>query len=368
MTTARIPYDPALALHALVEIAQAAVAANKERQVASSTARQAVGQAQAELKRRQHDAAQANRDDAKWHADWTASLSRCWLGGGDPEPSTTAARRILEDVAVLESTLEKRAALGDRIEKMEQDQAVFTAAVRALVEPLDDTFDAGQVIAIGDELNSRLGEAIHDREVRSKGLKEIARVDEDIAEVENNLVELRAVAAEMFKAFGVDSLREVDNSLKKVAHRTTVRGELSDRKTKLMKAMKAKSLEEAVSALENTDSHELEREIAEIKAQLEDASGRTNELYLALGRGEDAIDAVGGDNAVARLEEQRHTVLLEIEEGALAYLRTQLGIEAAERALSAYREEHRSSMMITRLGSDPNDQSRRLFTVGCAVD
>ena len=149
--------------------------------------------------------------------------------------------------------------------RWEQDQAVFTAAVRALVEPLDDTFDAGQVIAIGDELNSRLGEAIHDREVRSKGLKEIARVDEDIAEVENNLVELRAVAAEMFKAFGVDSLREVDNSLKKVAHRTTVRGELSDRKTKLMKSMKAKSLEEAVSALENTDSHELEREIAEIK-------------------------------------------------------------------------------------------------------
>ena len=31
--------------------------------------------------------------------------------------------------------------------------------------------------------------------------------------------------------------------------------------------------------------------------------------------------------------------------GALAYLRTRLGIEAAERALSAYRDEHRSSMM-----------------------
>ncbi len=345
MATARTPYDPALNLHALVEIAQASVETNKERQIASRTARQAVEQARAELGRRQSNAAQASRDDAKWHADWTASLSRCWLGGADPEPSTAAVRRILEDVAVLESTLEKRAAMADRIGKMEQDQAVFTAVVRALVEQLDDPFDAGQVIAIGDGLNSRLGKAIHDREVHSKGLKEIARVDEDIAEVENNLVELRAVADEMFKAFGVDSLRDVDNSLKKVARRTTVRGELSDRETKLVKSMKAKSLEEAVSALENTDSHELEKEIAEIKAHLEDVSGRTNELYLALGRAEDAIDAVGGDNAVARLEEQRRTVLLEIEEGALAYLRTQLGIEAAERALSAYRDEHRSSMM-----------------------
>lgn len=345
MATARTPYDPALNLHALVEIAQASVETNKERQIASRTARQAVEQARAELGRRQNNAAQASRDDAKWHADWTASLSRCWLGGADPEPSTAAVRRILEDVAVLESTLEKRAAMADRIGKMEQDQAVFTAVVRALVEQLDDPFDAGQVIAIGDGLNSRLGKAIHDREVHSKGLKEIARVDEDIAEVEKDIVELRAVADEMFKAFGVDSLRDVDNSLKKVARRTTVRGELSDRETKLVKSMKAKSLEEAVSALENTDSHELEKEIAEIKAHLEDVSGRTNELYLALGRAEDAIDAVGGDNAVARLEEQRRTVLLEIEEGALAYLRTQLGIEAAERALSAYRDEHRSSMM-----------------------
>ena len=37
------------------------------------------------------------------------------LGGADPEPSTAAVRRILDDVAVLESTHEKRAAMADRI-------------------------------------------------------------------------------------------------------------------------------------------------------------------------------------------------------------------------------------------------------------
>ena len=345
MTTARVPYDPALNLKDLVEIARAALASDKERRVALSAARQEVERTQAELERRQRDAKQASRDDAKWHADWTASLSRCWLGAADPEPSPPAARRILEDVAILESTLENRAAMADRIGKMEQDQSAFTAAVRSLAEQLGETFDAGQVIAINDGLSDRLGKAIHDREARGKCLNEIAEVDEEIAEVENSLVELRAVADEMFTAFDVDSLREVDETLKKVARRTTIRGELSDRESKLVESMKARSLEEAVSPLENTDSHELEREVAEIKARLEDAPGRTNKLYLALGRAEDAINAVGGDSAVARLEAQRRTVLLEIEEGALAYLRTQLGIEAAERALSVYRDEHRSSMM-----------------------
>ena len=345
MTAARVAHDPALKLEDLVQIAQAAVESDKERRGASRAARQEVERARAELERRRRDAGQAGRDDTKWHADWTATLSRCWLGGADPEPSTAAVRRILEDVTVLESTLENRAAMADRIGKMEQDQANFTAVVRALVEQLDDTFDAGQVVAINDGLSDRLGKAIHDRKARGQCLKEMESVAKDIAEVENSLVELRAVADEMFKAFGVDSLREVDERLKKVARRTAVRKELSNCETKLVESMKARSLEEAVSALENTDSDKLEREIAELKARLKDASGRTNELYLALGRAEDAISAVGGDNAVARLEQQRRTVLLNIEEGSLAYLRTQLGIEAAERALSAYRDEHRSSMM-----------------------
>ena len=345
LTTARVAHDPALNIEDLVEIAQAAVESDKERRVASRAARQEVERARSELERRQRDAGQAGRDDAKWHADWTASLSRCWLGGADPEPSTAAVRRILENVVVLESTLENRAAMADRIAKMEQDQAAFTAAVRGLVEQLGDTFDAGQVIAINDGLSNRLSQAIHDRKARGKCTEEIESVAKDIANVENSLAELRAVADEMFTAFGVDSLREVDERLKKVAHRTTVRGELSDRESKLVESMKARSLEEAVSALENTDSDKLEREIAEIKARLENAAGRTNELYLALDRAENAINAVGGDYAVARLEAQRRTALLEIEEGARAYLRTRLGIEAAERALSAYRDEHRSSMM-----------------------
>ena len=55
--------------------------------------------------------------------------------------------------------------------------------------------------------------------------------------------------------------------------------------------------------------------------------------------------AVGGDDAVALVEQRRRTVVDEIEEDARAYLGTRLGILAAERALDAYRQEHRSSML-----------------------
>ena len=54
---------------------------------------------------------------------------------------------------------------------------------------------------------------------------------------------------------------------------------------------------------------------------------------------------MGGDDAAARIEERRRTQLLEIEDKARHYLRLRLGIAAADRALRAYRDQHRSSML-----------------------
>jgi uncharacterized protein YhaN len=48
---------------------------------------------------------------------------------------------------------------------------------------------------------------------------------------------------------------------------------------------------------------------------------------------------------VARIEERRRTVLLEIEEKAARYLKLRIGVAAAEQALRIYRDKHRSSMM-----------------------
>jgi uncharacterized protein YhaN len=58
------------------------------------------------------------------------------------------------------------------------------------------------------------------------------------------------------------------------------------------------------------------------------------------------LEAVGGDDEVARIEEQRRTLLLEIEDQAWRALRLRAGIAAAELALRLYRDRHRSSMML----------------------
>ena len=90
---------------------------------------------------------------------------------------------------------------------------------------------------------------------------------------------------------------------------------------------------------------ELELEQATLSAQMEDLDTRTRVLFAASEPAADRIAAVGGDESPARIEERHQTKLLEIEDKARHHLGLRVGIAAADRALRAYRDQHRSSMM-----------------------
>jgi hypothetical protein len=98
-------------------------------------------------------------------------------------------------------------------------------------------------------------------------------------------------------------------------------------------------------ALDVTVRGSLEAELIALKSRFEDEDSRSRELFSARNRAEDRIASVSGDAAVAILDTKRQTVLLNIEDRALAYLRLKLGTAAADRALRAYRDRHQSSMM-----------------------
>ncbi|WP_163284752.1 hypothetical protein, partial [Enterobacter hormaechei] len=72
--------------------------------------------------------------------------------------------------------------------------------------------------------------------------------------------------------------------------------------------------------------------------RVEDLNERLKELFAAKSAAADRLAAVGGDDAVVRIEAERRTILLEIEDKALRFLHLRTGALLAERALQAYRE------------------------------
>ncbi|MEY9404581.1 uncharacterized protein YhaN [Bradyrhizobium japonicum] len=105
------------------------------------------------------------------------------------------------------------------------------------------------------------------------------------------------------------------------------------------------TIEEAENVLDALDQGSLEAELIERKARYEDQDNRTRDLFAAKNKAEDRIAAVGGDGSVAAIDAKRRTTLLTIEDKAVAYLKLRLGAAAADNALRAYRDRHRSSMM-----------------------
>ena len=345
LTTGGLSHDPDGAFEELIRIAREALTAHMERRVAVQAATERLDQTRAVFDRRERDAQRSSEDDATWRDDWMVALSGSWLADVHPIPSTSAVRRILEEVALLDSTLAKRDEMDDRVARMESDQAAYSDDVKFLVERLDDVFDPKRPMVQGDALDARLGTAITNRTTLKRLNTKITVLSEDIANADSSLAELQAIATQMFEAFGVDSIRAVDEKLQQVSRRTTLRKDLSEHAAALVDTMKAASPDAAETALSEVNSDDLEKQIVETEARLTDVSARTRELYHQLETAKEAIKAIGGDGAVARLEGQRRTCLLDIQERAGAYVRTRIGIEAADRALQAYRDQHRSTMM-----------------------
>ena len=337
--------DPADDMEKLTAAAGAAADAEKDRRTRAAAAMRNLETAQAKLERRRAEARRAEDDDKAWRRKWDEALSRCWLGEIDPPPSTAEARRLLDAAAELEAARREREPVARQIAGMERNQAAFNAEVKELVERIGENFDAARVLAHYDALKTRLAGEADRRKSRDALKKEIEGVAGERAQAANDMAELRAEAGPMFAMFDVDTLPEVEKELRRTERRAGLRKELSERGARLVEAMGAASPQEAEAALADADREALEAKAAEVKAKLEDAAARKQALFAELQQADHALKAVDDEDDAAQLEQKRRTMLLEIEDRARDWLRIRLGVAAAERALDAYREAHRSSMM-----------------------
>ena len=140
-------------------------------------------------------------------------------------------------------------------------------------------------------------------------------------------------------------MAEVDTCLRSLARRSDLETRLKQSRDEILEGIQVETIEHAESTLDAIDRGSLEAELIELKGRFEDEDSRSRDRFAARNRAEDRIAAVGGDAAVAIIESKRRTILLTIEDKALEYLKLKLGAAAADRALRAYRDRHRSSMM-----------------------
>ncbi|MGF1456800.1 MAG: AAA family ATPase [Alphaproteobacteria bacterium] len=295
-----------------------------------------------EARRRAHgDAATAL---STWQEAWTRHIEGCWLEGRAPR---LVARQV-PVIRDLRHAVDQRERCAAQISAREADVRHFADRVAALMAALGEA-DAGDPYATLKALERRLDAAREaerraaDHGERRAELEEQARkAGRDAAEARERV----AVMAAHFPAQAdVETVDDLQQAIDQAAERGRLEREVEDLGRRVAKALDGQDADEARAILERTDRADLADRIRAADCAVEDAQ---QERDRRLGERRDAVralEAVGGDDRAARLEEARRVVLLEIEDKAERALRLRLGLMLAERALARYRDLHRSTML-----------------------
>jgi uncharacterized protein YhaN len=325
-------------------ILQADAAANREAEVRGLMT--AVVDRRRDLRNCQEDVTGAEADELQWTGRWQAASSKCWLGAGGAAPSLAAVRESLVVLTDLRASLEKRDGLADRVSKMEQDQADYASAVTLLAEGLGGIQPSDDILGLGRLIDERTRVAKADEKARAEKGQHLEQAREAL----RTLTEERAVnvkrKAEMTGFFAVESFAEVAVKLQDLDRKAALKAQVEATSNDILEAVGATTLDAAEQMLDATERTAFEAERAELKIRFDDEDQRGRDLFARHSKAADQFEAIGGDDAVAKIEEQRRTIRLEIEDGAMRYLRLRAGVAAAEQALRAYRDQHRSSMMM----------------------
>jgi uncharacterized protein YhaN len=341
LTLGGIDHDSKAGFEALLAAAQSAIDGAANLRTLESQA----AEGQREVKKRRADCEAAAGADRKWTAAWAAACAKCWLGETRASPDIAAVREMLGEIAALGPALEKQAGLADRIQKMEADQKSFVQEMEAIAREAGGEFRDDDVLGFADALDARVRQALAGEAALAIKKAELEALRARGRQAAAALEASQKRKAEMTGHFGVASLAEVGAKLRLIEERASLRKQRSEAERDILDALGLSSLAEAEAILDAADRASLEGELGELKARNEDQDQRARDLFAARSKAEDQVEAVGGDDAVARIEQERRTVLLEIEDKALRHFRLRAGIMAAEQALRVYRDRRRSSMM-----------------------
>jgi uncharacterized protein YhaN len=252
---------------------------------------------------------------------------------------------VLDQLAELSKGLQDRDAMQLRIEKMEADRDNFLVEVSAVAAEAGEAADDDEPEQLAIRLAQRLDRAERTREAKASMVGDLQRLQDgrEILDAEISSHERRK--NEVLGVFGVATLSEVVQRDELLRDRDRLRAAVAELEEQVSSEFAVEGFEQARAILDAADLDSLAVEKAEAEQRLRASDEAIQHQLIRQTRATDKLDAIGGDSAVARIDAERRTVLLEIEEKAVRYIELKLGIMSAGNALRLYRERHRSGMM-----------------------
>lgn len=299
-------------------------------------------QARQELARRDKALSDAQAAMEAWQADWAATCAKTWMA--DAPPGVPEMRAILDELDQLRRHFDRAADLDRRIVAMQANRDLFAQTVQTLSVRLGATSD-GPTDDLWRDIKQRLRSAETHQTQRADLHKRLGAARQGHTDLAQRAKIHQTRTQEFARFFNVQTWQQAREALTQSGERAKL---VADRRAcaeDLCAQMHTGTIAEALETLTDVDETTLEARAESLKTDLRTLRTNQEEAHTAFRKAEDDLENVGGDGAVARLDEQRQTLLLEMKDGAQQHLQQRLGLLAVESALKQYRDTHRSGML-----------------------
>ncbi len=282
--------------------------------------------------------------ESQWSEAWARTCSDCWFGAKESVPDVSWVREALPILDDLRASAAQRTAEEERVINHEQDQQALSEALSLLMADLERPMGT-PVLACAQALLSELDEvqaASQRRENARARKKDVERRSATLIQREEEHNDSRDAFFSQLQASSYDDSARV---LQHFRDREHIEGLLKRVEADLMSSVDAPTLDQAVLVLSELNRADIEVSMNTLGSNEENLDVQVRELFSEYSDAKSRLEGIGGDDEVARLEEQRSTIIEHIKSEAVQYLSIKLGVTAAEQALHEYRDIHRSAMM-----------------------
>ncbi|PTM60079.1 ATP-binding protein [Phreatobacter oligotrophus] len=325
----------ALAEHALQRSAEAARNAEEAAERAGSLA---LARA-----KREEALSVAEAKFLAWQTLWSDAIGQTWIAPSQTPPDEVV--EMLDHVEAIDRLLEQVNGLVHRIEAMEQDRSEVVTSLGAILLALEREDPRLDPVAAAKHLVQSLEEALKGQATSNAHRQALKTLQRDLVTAEGKRDALRRDVDAVLVGLGASSLLEAAELVGRSAVRDRLEDDLKQVTEACQSDVQVTTIDEARQLVIGEQPVTIQSDLDELDSKLKLLDERVEEAFSSLRQADREIEGVGGDDAVAKLDLKRRTVLLELEEAVLRYARLRAGSLVASHAIRSYRDAHRSGMM-----------------------
>lgn len=298
------------------------------------------------VKQREEALGVAEQAHQAWQQHWSSALEKTWITERQPSQvqaivnTLNALTLTQQQCTETETELNELTALQQEFERSAQHVIGALKQSKSIQINTSATFteQLSQLIQASTKAQQSANEA-------KNIISQIAVIEEQITELNTQKAPIAKEIESMCVSCGVASIIELETCLESAAEKKHLQKQLHNAEMDLMHTLKASTKEEAHEQISDIEASELQLQIEELEVELNASKVKRDELHYSYRTLQDEIDNFHSDETVARLQQERQNIIVEMQAKAIDTMQARLGKLAIDEAVRQYRNENKSSMM-----------------------